>query len=303
MYAFDIFYAESSLNVVGKIAEKLYQQGFVSYPRTETDQFDPQFDFMTLIQKQTADANWGNFAQSLERSEFSSPRKGKHDDKAHPPIHPTAHAGNLTGDEKKVYEYIARRFLACCSKDAEGWQTTVDVVCGGEFFHATGICFLTMRMLSPTLLNSLGLVIRKKNYLDVYPYDKWSAHPLPEFKEGESFRPTCCEMKTGKTSKPHLLTEADLVSLMDKNGIGMCIFNVGTKDLMRTRYCLGTDATIAQHIQNIVDREYVIERMEGSTKYLVPSTLGVALVEGYDQIGLDRSVSKPQLRREVCLLL
>ncbi len=67
--------------------------------------------------------------------------------------------------------------------------------------------------------------------------------------------------------------------------------------------CAGTDATIAQHIQNIVDREYVIERMEGSTKYLVPSTLGVALVDGYDKIALDKSVSKPQLRREVRSLL
>lgn len=46
-----------------QIAEKLYQQGFLSYPRTETDQFDPEFDFQTLIQKQTVDAAWGNFAQ------------------------------------------------------------------------------------------------------------------------------------------------------------------------------------------------------------------------------------------------
>jgi DNA topoisomerase-3 len=44
----------------------------------------------------------------------------------------------LAGDEKKVYEYITRRFLACCSKDAEGWQTTIDVEYGGEEFHATG---------------------------------------------------------------------------------------------------------------------------------------------------------------------
>lgn len=94
---------------------------------------------MTLIHKQSVDPNWGPFAQSLEQGGFNTPRKGKHDDKAHPPIHPTAHAGGLTGDEKKVYEYITRRFLACCSKDAEGWQTTVEVVCGGEFFSATGV--------------------------------------------------------------------------------------------------------------------------------------------------------------------
>jgi DNA topoisomerase III len=79
----------------------------------------------------------------LQQGGFGVPRKGKHDDKAHPPIHPTAHAGNLAGDEKRVYEYITRRFLACCSKDAEGWQTTVDVVYGGEEFSATGlsICY------------------------------------------------------------------------------------------------------------------------------------------------------------------
>ena len=77
---------------------------------------------------------------SLRDGGYMSPRRGKNDDKAHPPIHPTAHANDLTGDEKRVYEYIARRYLACCSKDAEGWQTTVDIICGGEEFQASGIC-------------------------------------------------------------------------------------------------------------------------------------------------------------------
>ncbi|KAG5643389.1 hypothetical protein DXG03_001003 [Asterophora parasitica] len=243
------------------ISEKLYQQGFLSYPRTETDQFDPQFDFHSLIRKQVVDPTWGAFANSLEEGGFAVPRKGKNNDKAHPPIHPTAHAGNLVGDERKVYEFITRRFLACCSKDALGFQTTVDVECGGEFFYAT------------------GLLVLERNYLEVYPYDKWVGHEIPEFEEGEEFQPSVCELREGKTSKPSLLTEADLVTLMDKNGIG-------------------TDATIAQHIQTIIDRDYVIEKMEGSTKYLIPSKLGIGLIEGYNQIGLNKSVSKPQLRRE-----
>ncbi|KAF8907833.1 DNA topoisomerase [Gymnopilus junonius] len=242
-------------------AEKLYQQGFVSYPRTETDEFDPQFDHMSLIDKQTADPAWGQFATSLQNGGYSSPRKGKHNDKAHPPIHPTAHANNLNGDEKRVYEYITRRYLACCSKDAEGWQTTVDVECGGEEFSAT------------------GLIVKEKNYLNVYIYEKWNGHYVPDFQEGEEFEPTTCEIREGQTSKPNYLTEADLVTLMDKNGIG-------------------TDATIAQHIDTIVDRSYVIERFEGATKYLVPSTLGLGLIEGYNRIGLVKNVSKPQLRRE-----
>ena len=60
-----------------QIAEKLYQQGFLSYPRTETDQFDSQFDFMALIDKQCADPTWGAFATqyvtlSLQRDETES---------------------------------------------------------------------------------------------------------------------------------------------------------------------------------------------------------------------------------------
>ena len=43
-----------------------------------------------------------------------------------------------------------------------------------------------------------------------------------------------------------------------------------------------------------------MERLQGGTKYLVPSTLGIGLVEGYNKIGFDKSLSKPQLRREVC---
>lgn len=44
-------------------------------------------------------------------------------------------------------------------------------------------------------------------------------------------------------------------------------------------------------------------QQEGTTKFLVPSNLGIALVEGWDKIGLDRSLCRPHLRREVRLCL
>lgn len=65
-----------------------------------------------------------------------------------------------------------------------------------------------------------GLVVYQRNYLEVYTYDKWSSHELPPFREGERFMPSVCEMKDGRTSAPSYLTEADLVGLMDNNGIG-----------------------------------------------------------------------------------
>jgi DNA topoisomerase III len=63
-------------------------------------------------------------------------------------------------------------------------------------------------------------MVKERNYLDVFPYDKWSDKELPNFTEGQTFTPTVCELKSGQTSRPNLLTEADLVSMMDKNGIG-----------------------------------------------------------------------------------
>lgn len=160
-----------------------------------------------------------------------------------------------------MYEFITRRFLASCSKDAKGKNTTAEVEMAGEEFKAS------------------GSVLLEKNYLEVYVYDKWSNQTIPNFEEGQVFQPSICELREGKTTPPTLLTEADLVALMDKNGIG-------------------TDATIAEHIHKIIDRQYVMEHKVGTTKYLVPSTLGVALVEGYNKMNFEKSFAKPELRRE-----
>jgi len=65
-----------------------------------------------------------------------------------------------------------------------------------------------------------GLIVKEKNYLEVYPYDKWNSRTLPQFRQGDEFDPSACILKDGTTSAPKFLTEADLVALMDKNGIG-----------------------------------------------------------------------------------
>jgi DNA topoisomerase-3 len=64
-------------------------------------------------------------------------------------------------------------------------------------------------------------MITERNYLDVYPYDKWSESTIPLLNEGEVIVPDKLMMEEGETSAPNLLSEADLISVMDKNGIGM----------------------------------------------------------------------------------
>ena len=71
-----------------KVAEELYQEGILSYPRTETDAFPTDMDLRALVDAQRADARWGAYAGALLGGRFQWPAAGGHDDKAHPPIYP-----------------------------------------------------------------------------------------------------------------------------------------------------------------------------------------------------------------------
>lgn len=63
-------------------------------------------------------------------------------------------------------------------------------------------------------------MVLERNYLEIYPFEKWSTNELPVFRLGEIVQPTVLEMNHGNTSKPRMLSEADLITLMDKSGIG-----------------------------------------------------------------------------------
>ena len=71
------------------IAEKLYTSGLISYPRTETNIFPKELNLRPLVEAQTADPRWGDFASRINQEWGGpNPRQGKKSDQAHPPIHP-----------------------------------------------------------------------------------------------------------------------------------------------------------------------------------------------------------------------
>ena len=250
-----------SSDQVMNLAEKLYNRGFISYPRTETDIFEFDSEHLkSLIRKQTVDNVFGEYARDLlESNRFRLPRKGKNNDKAHPPIHPTSSGEELSGQERAVFEFIVRRFLACCSEDAKGMETKISAQVGIEEFECKGIR------------------ITELNYLLVYKYEKWTEQDIAPFRQGEILPIKEFLMKEGSTSAPLLLSESDLITCMDKNGIG-------------------TDATIHEHIQKIIVRKYAIK---GRDSRFVPTRLGVALVEALDQLGLELSLTQPKIRAKL----
>ena len=75
----------------------------------------------------------------LLNGKFVHPRRGRDNDNSHPPIHPTRYVNNLAGEEKKLYDFIVRHFLACCSDDARGLETKIEISIASERFHANGL--------------------------------------------------------------------------------------------------------------------------------------------------------------------
>lgn len=127
-----------------EVAERIYNKGYLSYPRTETNTFK-SMDINEVIKElgnNRAAGSWGSYARKLlqDRTICERPRNGKSDDGAHPPIYPTKHApaNKLDQRESKLYELVCRHYLACCSVDAKVASTKVTLNVGGEIFTLGG---------------------------------------------------------------------------------------------------------------------------------------------------------------------
>lgn len=248
-------------------AEDLYQQGYITYPRTETEKFRPEFSHQSLLQKlaQGLRGDLQSYANRLvqQPGHFQRPRLGQHDDQAHPPITPCKAVDALTisdVNQRAVYTLVVKHYLACCSRDAVGQETV-----------------LTVRIGEDEEFTARGLMVIEKNWLEPYaPFERWSTGQgsLPHLPVGTRMPVQSFQIKHGATAPPQPLTEVELISLMDQHGIG-------------------TDATIAQHITTIQDRAYAAK--DPQTQRFTPTKLGIALVEGYNQMGYQ--LNQPDLRR------
>lgn len=98
------------------IAEQLYTQGYISYPRTETTQYPENFDLIGVVRDQTGNKFWGEQAKTILTKGIKKPKKGS-DVGDHPPITPmkSDNEGRLSGDMARIYEYIVKHFLATVS--------------------------------------------------------------------------------------------------------------------------------------------------------------------------------------------
>lgn len=102
-----------------------------------------------------------------------------------------------------MYDYICRHFLATVSYDLRYRQTTSKLSVGSEKFTCT-----TNKLLDP-------------GYTKIMTWQAFGKDDIAHtFKQGESVKINEYKLVESQTGPPDYLTESELITLMEKHGIG-----------------------------------------------------------------------------------
>lgn len=177
------------------IAQNLYLEGLISYPRTSSQKLPLTLGLKRILEK--LGKIYPNFVKLATRTR---PVEGKKIDPAHPAIFPTGEEpGKLMSQEKQIYDLITRRFLACFARDALLEEKKITVKVDKKEFFAQG-----KRVL-------------EKGWLDIYPY-KVDERILPDLNGKVNIKDVRIEQK--ETQPPQRYTSASLVSELEKRNLG-----------------------------------------------------------------------------------
>jgi len=228
-----------------ELAQKLYEKGYTSYPRTSSQKLPKNLNVRSLLQKLAKLAEYKPFAHELLGKEKLRPVEGKKDDPAHPAIYPTGElpkSGELTKDEGNLYDLIVRRFLALFMEPAVRETMKVVITSNGHRFILSG---------SRTV---------REGWLKVYgKYVKFDEVLLPPFKEGEPVNVLQIKREKKKTKPPARYSPAAVIKRMEDLGIG-------------------TKATRAQILETLYSRGYIT----GKRKIQV-TPLGMRVVDALER--------------------
>jgi DNA topoisomerase I len=205
-----------------RIAEDLYTDGYISYPRTDNTVYPRSLDLREVLGQLKRVKEAGPYAEKLLASGKLSPTRGKRETTDHPPIYPTGYASRKTlrDDQWKIYQLVVRRFLATLSGPAKTLRTTLRFESGGE------------------PLTTSGTVVTQEGWLGVYHYSRRADEELPRLEEGDEVEVIEAEVTGKETQPPGRYGQGRLIKLMEDLG-------------------LGTKATRPNIIQNLYDRGYV----------------------------------------------
>ena len=187
-----------------RIAESLYMSGLISYPRVDNTVYPETLDLSEVVTMLKGVPQYANYCDELLAAQPLKATRGKQETTDHPPIYPTGvgDPDKLRPEEWKLYNLIARRFLATLSEQPviEGTKVTLDA--GGQTFAASGD------------------VLVKPGYRAIYPYGSKKDEQLPALSVGQEVDLTSLDLEAKQTEPPARYSQGKLVQEMERLGLG-----------------------------------------------------------------------------------
>lgn len=262
-----------------EIAQKLYEMSLCSYPRTSSQKLPKNLNFRSIIQNLAKIFEYKPFAHELLGKGELKPIEGKKEDPAHPAIYPTGELpkpGELSKEERNLYDLIVRRFLALFADPAVRESVKVIINSNNHRFILSG---------SRTV---------KEGWLKIYgKYVSFDEVLLPKFEKGEPIKVIQIKREKKKTKPPARYSPASVIKKMEDLGIG-------------------TKATRAQILETLYSRGYiegkkkikvtplgmkVIEALENSVPDIISVELTREFEEKMEQI-MQKRISKEKVIEE-----
>ncbi len=202
-----------------RIVQGLYMKGYVSYPRTDSETYPPTLDLKEILNELGKSSSYDKYVQKIKMAPLH-PTKGK-EAKDHPPIHPVKLPNDkLTPQEAKIFDLIARRFMATLYDSSKEENVTVKLDIRGKVFVSHGTRSIV------------------DGWREVYTYAKYEENILPELKENEAASVTSIKEAEEETAPPSRYSQGGILKVME--------------DLR-----LGTKATRPEMLKKLMDRRYI----------------------------------------------
>ncbi len=242
------------------IAESLYLDQLISYPRTNSQKLPKTLNHRTILKNLSALQTYKEYVSELLKKPSLIPVEGVKEDPAHPAIHPTGYLPRETLKDKEwiIYDLIVRRYLASLSDEAQ-----------------LRISTYVLKVLDLELVITSQELVRE-NWLRIYNYKKVSTTKKFFLRLGEEV--PILDVRVVKTfsKPPATYTKSSLLEWMEKSGIG-------------------TEATRAEIIETLFKRGYLKQTASGidiTELGSVVSTISANLFSELSSVQLTREVEE-----------
>ena len=246
-------------------AQQLYEKKVLTYPRTDSRYLtkDMQAQMRPLLEK--LGAKYADYIHALNLEKLSLSNRIFNDAKVsdhHAIIPTTMLPGGLSDQEAKVYQAVAKRFIAAFYPPCVKQITTVL----GE---------VPVAELPPIEFKASGAIIAALGWQALFKNEAATQAEnelkiLPQFVVGES-GPQLPALIQGKTTPPKPYNEASLLSMMES--AGKTCDDEELKEALKEKG-LGTPATRAAMIEVLIKRNYI----QRQKKALVSTEAGRHLI-------------------------